>query len=297
MQNNFKSMNDMQGKTCMITGGNSGIGFATALGLARMHASVVIVCRNSTSGESTLRELVKAHPQGKHMLLTADLSDLQQVRTVATQFIDASNQLDVLINNAAVFTDTRQTTTQGLEMQFGVNYLAHVLLTQELMKSLLNAKAGRVINTGSISHYFGKIRFDDLQLQTHYDGLRAYNQSKLAMVLFTTALANKLRNTTVTVNTADPGRVNTGLGNKNATGIYRKLWELNRPLLTTTDKGAATNLYLASSPEVEHSNGNYFRRCKTVWSLPRSRNLTLAEQLWQVSETLIGQKKDAYEFV
>jgi NAD(P)-dependent dehydrogenase (short-subunit alcohol dehydrogenase family) len=145
---------------------------------------------------------------------------------------------------------------------------------------------GRIINVSSISHYFGRIRFEDLTLSKRYDGLRAYEQSKLAVVLFTYELARRLRTLPVTVNVLSPGRVNTTIGDKNASGIYRKLWLLNKPILLPVSKGAATYLYLAMDKRAGQFTGKYFYRCRPVWSSLSSYNHKLALKLWQFSESL-----------
>ena len=273
----------MKNKVCLVTGGNAGIGKATALGLAKLGAIVVLVCRNKSEGEKTIQTISEVSQTSGHKLLNADLSDFDSIRRCANDFKKQFNRLDVLINNAGAFYTKRQYTRNNVEMQFSVNHLAPFLLTNLLLEVLLKCDNARIINVTSFSHYFGKIFFDDLFFEKKYNGLRAYEQSKLANVLFTYELARKLKDTGVTVNCVDPGRVNTHIGNKNASGIYKFLWILNKPLLISPERGAETSIYLASSKEVDGITGKYFYKCKLKRSSKRSYDETMAKRLWKVS--------------
>lgn len=282
----------MKNKICLITGGNAGIGKATAIGLAKMGATVVLVCRNKVQGEETVQTLSKISEPNVHKLLLADLSDFDSIRACVDEFKKQFNRLDVLINNAGVFFTELQFTRNNIEMQFAVNHLAPFLLTQLLTDTLVKSGKTRILNLSSVSHYFGKIHFDDLFFEKRkYNGLKAYEQSKLANVLFTNELARILKDTEVTVNSIDPGRVNTHIGNKNASGIYKYLWILNKPTLISPERGAATSIYLATSKEVEHVSGKYFKRSKVKRSSKISYEETIAKRLWEVSAELTGMDK------
>ncbi len=283
---------NMNNKICLITGGNAGIGKATAIGLAKLGATVILVCKNRIQGEETLKTLSNISQTNGHKLLLADLSDFDSIRKCANEFEGQFNRLDVLINNAGVFFTEAQFTRNNIEMQFAVNHLAPFLLTQLLMDTLLKSGKARILNLSSTSHYFGKIHFNDLFFEKrNYNGLRAYEQSKLANVLFTYELSRILADTEITVNSIDPGRVNTHIGNKNSSGILKYLWILSKPSLISTEKGAATSIYLATSKEVDGVSGKYFKKNKVKRSSKRSYDEVIAKRLWHVSIELTGMDK------
>ena len=280
---------DMKNKNCLITGGNAGIGKATAIGLAKLGATVILLCKDNIKGEETLKELSKINNSEEHKLLIADLSNFNSIRKCVVEFERIFNKLDVLINNAGIFLTKLELTENNIEKQFAVNHLGPFLLTHLLLNSLLKSENGRIINLSSTSHYRGKIRFDDPNfLNRGYNGLIAYEQSKLANVLFTYELAEILKDKGVTVNCVDPGRVNTHIGNKYSSGIFKYLWILNKPLLVPVEKGAETSIYLAYSNEVNETTGKYFKNRKPKKSSRRSYDKDMAKRLWLVSAELTG---------
>src|SRR5438445_4266039 len=197
----------MEGRVCVITGANSGIGKAAALELAGMGATCVIVARNQQKGETAMSEITKQTGNDSIELLLADLSSLQSVRELAQQFQAKYPKLHVLINNAGLFNQRRHVTPDGYEATFAINYLAPFLLTNLLLDELRSSTPSRIVNVSSVGHYNGHINFDDINMEKNYGGWKAYQQSKLALVLFTRELARKLQGTGVTVNSVHPGTV------------------------------------------------------------------------------------------
>jgi len=276
----------MQNRTCLITGSSSGIGKATAIELSRQGFNVILLCRNKNKGEEALNDVVQVNRLGHHELILADLSDMDDVRKCGIKIKSKYQQLDVLINNAGTFQSARKLNKDGIELQFAVNYLAPFLLTNLLLDILKTSTSARIINLASLSHYRGRMHFEDISFRSKYNGLKAYEQSKLALVLFTYELARRIRETTISVNCADPGRVNTHIGNKESSGIWKWLWILNKPLLKSVEKGAKTSVYLATSDFVKEHSGQYFKNCKEVRSSEASYNNELASKLWNLSLAL-----------
>ena len=199
----------MKGRVCLITGANSGIGKATALELAGMGATLVIVARDKQKGENAMSEIRSDTGNNSIELLLADLSSLQSVRELAQQFQAKYYKLHVLINNAGLFNQRRHVTPDGYEATFAINYLAPFLLTNLLLDELRSSTPSRIVNVSSVGHYNGHINFDDINMEKNYGGWKAYQQSKLALVLFTRELAKKLQGTGVTVNSVHPGLIST----------------------------------------------------------------------------------------
>jgi NAD(P)-dependent dehydrogenase (short-subunit alcohol dehydrogenase family) len=278
----------MNGKICLVTGASSGIGKATALGLANMGATVVMVCRDANKGQAALAEIKRKSSSSSVDLLLADLSSQEAIRRLASEYKSKYQQLHVLINNAGVYYTKRHVTVDGLEAMFAVNYLARFLLTNLLLDILQNSAPARIINVAGAYHARGKIDFDDLQGERDFDGQRANHQSKLADVLFTYELARRLEGTGVTVNCLHPGMIATDLidKDKDFPVFFKYLYKLSRPLMKSPAKGAETSLYLASSPEVDGVTGQYFVNKKISPSSPDSHDPQLAQRLWEVSRKL-----------
>ncbi len=269
----------------MVTGANSGIGKATAMGLAKMGATVVMACRKKEESEAVRVEIQEKSGNDDIDLLIADLSSQESVRKLANDFEKKYQQLHVLVNNAGVYFTKRHVTVDGLEMTFAVNYLSRFLLTNLLLDIIKKSAPARVIEVAGAYHTRGAINFDDLQMEQNYDGARANNQSKLANVLFTYELARRLTGTGVTVNCLHPGAVATNLLAKDKDlPLARKfMYKLAKPFFKSPEKGAATTLYLASSPEVRDITGKYFVDKKITPSSSQSYDAELAKRLWNAS--------------
>jgi NAD(P)-dependent dehydrogenase (short-subunit alcohol dehydrogenase family) len=279
----------MQGKVCMVTGANSGIGKATALALAKMGATLVMVCRDRARGEEARSEITTKSRNNAVDLLQADLSSQQSIRQLVENFQHHYTHLHVLINNAgagAAFTGRRET-VDGLEMTFAVNYLAPFLLTNLLLDVLTASAPARIVNVSSNSHEAGYIQMDDLQAE-HYRSMRAYGQSKLAVVLFTYELARRLRGTGVTANCLHPGFVATNFGQRDVGPAVRFLVKLIGSFGASPQEGAKTSIYLASSPDVEGVTGKYFVKSIPKRSASISYDESLQRQLWEQSAKLVN---------
>jgi NAD(P)-dependent dehydrogenase (short-subunit alcohol dehydrogenase family) len=279
----------MQGKVCIVTGANSGIGKATTLGLAQMGATVVMVCRNQIKGEEAQNEIKEQSGNDAIDLMLADLSSQESIRQLAENFQQHYQQLHVLINNAGVVNLTRRETGDGFEMEFAVNYLAPFLLTNLLLDKLKASAPARIVNVSSESHQSGYIKMDDLQSEKKYRFMRAYGQSKLALVLFTYELARRLQGTGVTANCLHPGFVATNIGQNGVGSVGRSITKfIFSRLGISPEEGAKTSIYLASSPEIEGVTGKYFVKSIPVRSAPISYDETLQRQLWEASAKLVN---------
>jgi NAD(P)-dependent dehydrogenase (short-subunit alcohol dehydrogenase family) len=277
----------MQGKICMVTGANSGIGKATALELAQMGATVVMVCRDRARGEEAKSEITTKSRNNAVDLLQADLSSQQSIRQLVENFQHHYTHLHVLINNAGAAFTGRRETVDGLEMTFAVNYLAPFLLTNLLLDMLKASAPARIVNVSSNSHEAGYIQLDDLQAE-HHRPMRAYGQSKLAVVLFTYELARRLQGTGVTANCLHPGFVATNFGQNGTGSAVRLLVKLIGSFGASPEEGAKTSIFLATSPEVEGVTGKYFVKSIPKRSASISYDESLQRQLWEQSAKLVN---------
>jgi NAD(P)-dependent dehydrogenase (short-subunit alcohol dehydrogenase family) len=278
----------MQGKLCLVTGATSGIGKATALGLAQVGATVVMVGRDREKGEAVQREIKTKSGNEAVDLLLADLSSQESIRQLAEDFLQRYTKLHVLINNAGLISMRRRETVDGLEVTFAVNLLAPFLLTNLLLDVIKASAPSRIINVSSASHEAGYINMDDLQLERHYRFLRAYGQSKLALVLFTYELARRLQGTGVTANCLHPGFVASNFG-QNGTGLISRVVVnlIFSNFGVSPEEGAKMSIFLATSPEVEGVTGKYFVKSIPKRSAPITYDEALQRQLWEESARLV----------
>ena len=276
---------NMNGKVCLVTGANSGIGKEAALGLARVGATVVIVARNRKKCEATVSEIRQATGNQNVNLIVADLSSMMSVRGLASTFLGEYPKLHVLINNAGTYLPKRITTADGYEAVFATNHLGHFLLTSLLLDLLKSSAPSRIINVTSDAHRGAEIDFEDLMQEKKYSAFKAYHQSKLANVLFTYQLAKVLEGTGVTVNCLHPGVVRTGFG-KDMGGLFSISVKLAGPFMMSPAKAAQALVYMASAPELENVSGKHFAKGKEKESSRESHDMHAAERLWQVSEDL-----------
>lgn len=276
----------------VITGATSGLGRATALGLAPSGADLFLVGRDQTRGQSALAQAKAAGAGPRSSLLLYDLSSQRQVRELGDELHARVERLDVLVNNAAVDVGRRETTEDGMELTFAVNHLAPFLLTGLMMDRLRADGPARVITLVSGAHYQGRIDFEDLQGERRFSGQGAYNQSKLANVLFTLELARRLNEQGVTANCVDPGWVKgTNLGRGASLGLQLMalaMW----PVMVTPEKGADTIVWAALAPELAGESGKYFKKRRPREPSKRARDPGLARRLWEESERLVGFRFD-----
>jgi retinol dehydrogenase 14 len=271
----------------LVTGASGGIGKATALGLARMGAHVTIVGRDRERTEAAARDIRDAAGVAVDVLI-ADLSSQAEVRRIAAEALQRLPRIDVLINNVGGYWNSRHVTADGLERTFAVNHLAPFLLTNLLLGRLTQSAPARVVTVSSNAHRTGRMDFDDLQGERSYSGSRAYDQSKLANVLFAYELARRLRGTGVTSNALHPGVVRTSFGADDPAGIQKFVVPLLRPFMKSPARGAATSIRLATAPELEGVTGGFFMNGKRTRSSKASYDESDATRLWRVSAELVG---------
>jgi NAD(P)-dependent dehydrogenase (short-subunit alcohol dehydrogenase family) len=275
----------MQGRICLVTGATSGIGKATVMGLAQRGATVVMVGRDREKGEAVQGEIKTKSGNEAVDLLLADLSSQESIRQLAENFLQRYTKLHVLINNAGMSSLRRRETVDGLEVTFAVNQLAPFLLTNLLLDVLKASAPSRIINVSSNSHKSGYINMDDLQSEKKY--MRAYGQSKLALVLFTYELARRLQGTGVTANCLHPGFVATNFGQNGTGPLGRGVIKFLSRFGMSPEEGAKTSIFLATSPEVEGVTGKYFVKSIPKRSAPITYDETLQRQLWEESARLV----------
>jgi len=282
-------LENLLNKTILITGATSGIGYETALALAKMNAFVIGVGRNLEKNNrcaQTIRE-ESGNPLVEYLL--ADLSSLADVQKLADTVKDRCQRLDVLINNAGGYFIKRMTTVDGYELTFALNHLAYFHLTNELLDLIKPSAPGRIINVSSGAHMGAKINLSNPNQVHGSFGWEAYAQSKLANVLFTYELVRRLEGSGVTCNCLHPGWVATGFGVNNK-GLAGWIIGLSSKLGgKSPQQGAETSIYLASSPDVEGISGRYFADCKEIPSSPVSYDLSVAQELWVLSEKMVTE--------
>jgi NAD(P)-dependent dehydrogenase (short-subunit alcohol dehydrogenase family) len=277
----------MTGRTVLVTGGTGGIGKATAAGLAALGARVAITGRDRRRADEAAAEIRAAGGPAVDVFV-ADLSSQAEVRRLASEVLDGLPRLDVLVNNVGGFWNTRRVTADGLEHTFALNHLAPFLLTNLLLDRLKENAPSRVVTVSSGAQAMGRIDFADLQGERGYSGQRAYNQSKLANVLFTYELARRLQGSGVTANVLHPGVVRTAFGAEDPGRVQKLFVPFARPFMKTPEQGAATSIHVASAPELEGVTGQYFANSKPKRSSARSYDEAVAARLWDVSCELTG---------
>ncbi|MPZ51603.1 MAG: SDR family NAD(P)-dependent oxidoreductase [Acidimicrobiia bacterium] len=278
----------MHDKTCLVTGASSGIGKATALGLAHRGARVALAVRDHGRGEAAADEIRQRVPGARLDVLTADLTKLSDVRALASRVRDRYRRLDVLVNNAGVVMFHRQVTPEGLETTFAANHLGPFLLTNLLRDPLAKSAPARVITVSSSGHkHVRNLPWNDLSTAQQFRPLRVYQTTKLLNVLFTAELSRRLAASGVTANCADPGFVRTHLG-RHATGGFGLFLKITRPFQVSVEAGAETSIYLASSSEVAEVTGGYFAKSCPAVPSALSQDREAAERLWQLSTQLSG---------
>ena len=280
----------MAGRTVLVTGGTGGIGRATALGLATLGADVAITGRDPERTQAAAHEIRAAAGGGRVDAFVADLSSQAEVRRLAREVLARLDRIDVLVNNVGGYWNTRHVTADGLERTFALNHLAPFLLTTLLLDRLGQSAPARVVTVSSRAQAQGRIDFGDLHGERAYSGARAYNQAKLANVLFTYELARRLRGSAITANALHPGVVRTSFGAEDPGRTQRVVVPVLRPFMRSPARGAATSIHLASDPELRQVTGCYFVDGRPRRSSPRSYDEATAARLWQVSAAATGTR-------
>ncbi|XP_031717405.1 retinol dehydrogenase 14b [Anarhichas minor] len=282
----------MRGKTVIVTGANCGIGKALAGELLKLHARVIMACRDQRSAEEAAEDIKKqAGPeQGEVVIKHLDLASLTSVRKFCEEIQEEESRIDVLINNAGVYQCPYTKTEDGFEMQLGVNHLGHFLLTRLLLDLLKTSAPSRIVVVSSKLYKNGHINFDDLNSESQYDKAFCYSQSKLANLLFTLELARELEGTGVTVNALTPGIVRTRLGRHVQIPLLAKplFYLASQVFFKSPLEGAQTPLYLACSPEVEGVSGKCFANCKEEELMAKATDEQAAKKLWDLSSRMVG---------
>jgi len=274
----------IKGKVCIVTGANSGIGKATALGLAKLEAHVIMLCRDKSRGEDAQTEIISESGNESIDLLLADLSSQQSIRHFVSQFQKKYDKLNILINNAGVNPSKRYETVDGIEKTFAINTLAPFLLTNLLLSTLKNSIPSRLINVAS-KVQSRSINFENLQFKKYFRSWKAYSQSKTALILLTYEFARRLKGSGITVNCLHPGGVKTNI-TRDYKGIIKFFTKIIFSFAKSPEEGAETSIYLASSPDVENISGKYFFEKKEARSKEITYNESIAERLWNVCTDL-----------
>ena len=280
-------MTDLAGKTVLVTGATSGIGFEASVSFARMGAGLVMVGRDASKTAAKAEQVRRRSGKVNVESLLCDFSTQAQVRRLAEEFRAGHDRLDVLVNNAGTVFTRRLLTEDGVESTFAVNYLGSFLLTNLLLDVLERSAPSRVVMVASDGHYGGTMDFDDLGFERGYHIMRAYSRSKLAMILFTRELARRLEGTGVTVNAVHPGTVATSIWDR-APAFTRPVFAIaKRFAMISPAAGAETIVYLAASPEVEGVTGQYFDKNRPKAPSRLAQDDAVARRLWDESARLV----------
>jgi retinol dehydrogenase-14 len=288
---------DIRGKRVLVTGATSGIGLEAARSLARQGAKVVMVGRDAAKTARCLEEVRAGAPASEVSSLLCDFSQQAEVRRLADEVLRRFDRLDVLVNNAGTLFKDRTLTKDGIEATFAVNHLGYFLLTRLLLDRIVRSAPARIVNVASVAHRYGTMDFEDLSFQRGYRLMRAYSRSKLANVLYTRLLAQKLEGTGVTVNCLHPGAVATGIWSRAPAWTKPIIWVIGKFSFISAEEGGRRIVQLVTSPELSGTTGKYFEDGKVVDPAPKARDDALARRLWQESERLIGSTDSGTPYV
>ena len=276
-----------QEKIMIVTGATGGIGLTTARELAATGARVVLVGRSEARLADAVALITQQTPDAQLDTIQADLSSQAEVCVVADTIKQRYDHIDVLINNAGAYYTTLQLSVDGIEMTWALNHMAPFLLTTQLLDLLRASAPARIITVASAAHQGAIIDFDDLEGKKRFSGWKAYGQSKLANIMFTYELANRLLESDVTANCLHPGFVATGFAQNNAGWFAKFFAVMQRYMAITPAQGAETSIFLARSDSVVTTTGRYFDKCKPVPSSKVSYDVTTQRRLWQLSQNMV----------
>lgn len=282
----------MKGKTVVITGGNAGIGKATAINLAKQGAEILITSRSEGKAKAAVEEIKSASKNDNVDFVLINLIDQESVKKAAVEIKGKCPKIDVLINNAGCYLSELELSPQGIEGQFATNHIGHFLLTNLILDNIKAAGNARIINLASIAHNSTReLNFGDLNYEKEqYGGWKSYSRSKFCNIIFTNELARRLEGTGITANALHPGGVRTEIAEKDANWYTKLGWIVMKPFMITVEKGAETSVFLASSPDVEGETGGYWVKCKKHFSNRPSQEEANWKALWKKSEELVGKE-------
>ena len=282
-------MSNVNKKIALITGPTSGIGKVTALQLAKRGFNLILLARNAQKADALQMEI---GDQAETSFVECDLSDLNSVQRAVDQINANYSHLDVLVNNAGLIKPKEEYTKDGIEMTFAVNHVGPFLLTTSLTDLLAAGKDARIVHVSSGAHQFGKFRIDQLVKPDKFTIWTAYGNSKLANILFSNELAERLQPMGITSNALHPGFVATSFGTSGSSLGSFLMW-LGRPFAKSPEEGAQTSIYLATSPEVMGVTGKYFDDCQPKTPSKDAQSRFLATKLWELSEELVKDYRPA----
>ena len=278
-------MKESKYKSCIITGANSGLGYWTTMGLAKLGWTIFMLCRSEEKARLAQQEITAQTGNPNIYIIVVELSSLKSIRKAVKAIKKETKVVDVLINNAATVSSKRLLTETGIELQFAINHMAPFYLTNLTIPLLKRSNDPRIVNISSNNHKRGKIHFEDISLQSGYQILKAYNQSKLANVLFTYELERQLKRRHLDISTycVDPGHVSTKIGLKHTTKFHSMAWWIRSKMGMAPKKGAQCQVYTASSEKVYKQSGKYWKNCVSVPSSSITYEKHTGEKLWLLS--------------
>ncbi len=288
--NEWTTKKPIKDQIFLVTGATDGIGKVTAEEIAKKEATVILIGRHAEKTKSVTEEILENTGNNKVDHFIADLSSQEQIHKLVDKYSERYPHCDVLINNAGALFTSRQESVDGIEMTFALNHLNYFLLTHLMLPKMPTDSPARIINVSSMAHQGGSINFKDIEHKNFYNGWGAYSQSKLANILFTYELARKLESSNITTNTLHPGIVATKFGANN--GFMGSMLRTAMNLISiSAEDGAKTQIYLATSDELEGITGKYYDNCKQVSTSRESYNTDVAHRLWELSLSMTGLKE------
>ncbi|TWW70743.1 retinol dehydrogenase 12, like isoform X1 [Takifugu flavidus] len=283
----WSSAERLDGKTVLITGANSGIGKETAIDLAKRGAKVIMACRDMDRAQAAVKDVIESSGNQNVVCMKLDLAEGKSIREFAEAFNQGEPRLDILINNAGVMMCPYGKTADGFEMQIGINHFGHFLLTHLLLDLIKRSAPARIVTVSSMAHSWSSINLDDINSEKSYDKKKAYSQSKLANVLFTRSLAQRLKGTGVTAYSLHPGVVQTELW-RHLGGPEQFFLTIAKPFTKNSAQGAQTTIYCAVEPSLEKESGGYYSDCAPASCSAAGRDDVLAQKLWELSCRLLS---------
>jgi NAD(P)-dependent dehydrogenase (short-subunit alcohol dehydrogenase family) len=281
------NMVDMKGKLCMITGANSGIGYHTAKGLAKMNATVVMVVRDLEKGQKAFDKIKKATRANSLYLMHCDLSSMKSVDRFSREFSNRFTCLHVLVNNAGAAFSKRKETEEGFEKTIATNYFGLFKLTKNLLPLLKEYTPSRIINLSSGMHKTGKIDWDDFMFEKKFKGMHVYATTKLMVTAYTYALAKRLEGTGISANVVEPGFVATNLGANMGSLRDRIAFAIVRPMQISAERGAETSIWAATNPDLKNVSGKTLSKKSETKSAAITYDTKFQDRLWETTIKLL----------